>query len=83
MLESEHVAWVADVPRSADIYLAIFNTTDENVEQDSTATVALRELGYANPGVRDLWLGRDLGAVGTRFAPRMPRHGAALYRVAR
>ena len=78
-----HVAWVADVPRSADIYLAIFNTTDDDIERDSTASLAIRELGFVASGVRELWQGRDLGAVGSQFAPRMPRHGAALYRVAR
>ena len=77
-----HVAWVADVPYSSDMYLAIFNTTDEDIEQDSSVSSAIKNLGVATYRVRDLWLGRDLGAVGSQFAPRMPRHGAALYRIA-
>ena len=78
-----HVAWVAGVPGSADIYLAVFNTTDADVEQDTTASVALRELGFAEYRLRDLWRRKDLGLVTGQFAPHMPRHGSALYRGSR
>jgi len=79
-----HIAWAADVPSSTDIYLAIFNTTDANAEQDSTARLALRELGWRGAyRVRDLWQRRDLGRFTDGFAQPVPRHGAALYRVSR
>jgi alpha-galactosidase len=79
-----HVAWVAEAPNSGDIYLAVFNTTDVNVDQDTTARTALRELGWTGPyRVRDLWQRRDLGRFSDAFAEPVPRHGAALYRVSR
>jgi hypothetical protein len=79
-----HIAWVAQVPNSSDIYLAVFNTTDVNADQDTTARAALRELGWSGAfRVRDLWQRRDLGRFIDAFAQPVPRHGAALYRIAR
>jgi hypothetical protein len=79
-----HIAWVAEVPNSSDIYLAIFNTTDVNADQDTTARAALRELGWSGAfRVRDLWQRKDLGRFTDAFAQPVPRHGAALYRIAR
>jgi alpha-galactosidase len=79
-----HIAWVAEVPGSSDVYLAVFNATDTDAERDTTAKVALKELGVRGAySVRDLWQRKDLGAFTEDFAPHLPRHGAALYRVAR
>ena len=79
-----HIAWVAEVPNSGDIYLAVFNTTDTNADQDTTARAALRELGWTGAyRVRDLWQRRDLGRFTDAFAQPVPAHGAALYRIAR
>jgi hypothetical protein len=49
---------------------------------DAEVPLDLAELGF--PGsvkVRDLWSHRDLGSFRDRFAPRIPWHGAGLYRI--
>jgi hypothetical protein len=79
-----HIAWVAEVPNSSDIYLAVFNTTDVNADQDTTARSALRELGWTGAyRVRDLWQRKDLGRFTDAFVQPVPRHGAGLYRISR
>ncbi len=74
-------AWVADVPRSADRYLAVFNTRDSQ----QAVTISLGELGFTGPvRIRDLWGHRDLGEeFEGAFAPGVPPHGAGLFRVGR
>ncbi len=53
------IAWVADVPRSKDLYLALFNTHDAG---DATMIeVSLSDLGFAGACVvRDLWTRKTL-----------------------
>ena len=78
------VAWVADAPRSADKYVAVFNTRDPQPGADGVKVpVKWEELGLARPAanVRDLWMQHDLGAVDGGFAPEVPWHGAACFRV--
>jgi hypothetical protein len=72
------VAWTADVPGSADRYLAVFNTGDS----PAAVAVDLGDLGLGAGGrVRDLWSHTDLGATGRAFAPTVAAHGAGLYRI--
>jgi alpha-galactosidase len=73
------VAWVADVPDAPGArYLALFNTRNEA----APVPVKLADLGLAGSArVRDLWAGRDLPTAETEFAPEIPAHGSALYRV--
>jgi hypothetical protein len=93
------VAWIADVPESADRYLAVFYTgnapvrnqppvggapaqTPSQEEKEQTVPVQLTDLGF--PGtckIRDLWKKEDLGLFKNEFAPKLPLHGAGLYRV--
>ncbi len=93
------VAWIADVPESADRYLAVFYTgnapaknqppvggapaqTPSQEEKEQTVPVQLTDLGF--PGtckIRDLWKKEDLGQFKNEFAPKLPLHGAGLYRV--
>lgn len=82
------IAWVADVPQSADKYLAVFNTRDKPNAQESTGRVKIAvkfaELGWSAPcRVRDLWQKADLGKFKEEFAPEINWHGAGLYRVSR
>jgi alpha-galactosidase len=71
------IAWVADVPRSKDRYLAVFNLGGSN----ASVPVSFAEVGFSGPvRVRDLWDRKDLGAV-SDFAPTIPSHGAGLYRL--
>jgi hypothetical protein len=79
------IAWTADVPgtNGTEKYLALFNTKDVAAK----VPVGLAELLGAetrDAKIRDLWLHREIAAepVG-EFAPELPAHGAALYRVRR
>ena len=72
------IAWVAKVPDSADLYLAVFNTT----ATAQPIPVALADLGRSGTvQIRDLWARKDLAAARDTFAPVIPSHGAGLYRL--
>ena len=72
-----HTAWTADVPGSADKYLALFN------RGSGTATVSapLAELGIGSATVVDLWSGADLGTASGTLSRSLPAHGSGLYRL--
>ncbi len=75
------IAWTADVPKSRDKYLALFNTRDGAQGATVRVPVKLADIGFGGAArVRDLWTGKDLGA-GADFAPEVPFHGARLFRV--
>lgn len=77
---SSQVAWVADVPGSADKYIAVFNLDDHAQAQIS---VRWSELGLGDKcQVRDLWAKSNLGVMNDVFAPRIEPHGAGLFRIA-
>jgi alpha-galactosidase len=81
------VAWVADVPRSRDKYLAVFNTNDgprtpADGPRSLRVPVRLSDLGFRGAcRVRDLWRKEWLGEFKGEFAPEINWHGAGLYRV--
>src|SRR5438046_60106 len=76
------VAWVADVPGTSGKYLAVFNAQDASADPAGTPVeVKLRDLGFSKAHVRDLWGKKDLGEFSGSFAPVIPCHGAALYRI--
>ena len=72
------VAWIADVPGTAEKYVALFNTGDTKPQ---AVRVAVKDLGLKGPvRVRALWPHLDLPVVAEEFAPVLPPHGAGLYR---
>ena len=72
------IAWVADVPESKDKYLAVFNTGEES----APVPVELSTIGFTGDvAVRDLWARRTQEDVRGTFAPVVPPHGSALYRL--
>jgi hypothetical protein len=72
------VAWAADGP-DASKYLAVFNLDDQTPAE---VKVLIGELGLKkNCSVRDLWEKKDLGVVKDSFSPKIPPHGAGLYRI--
>jgi hypothetical protein len=83
--------WIADVPGSADKYVALFNTrakpgggtpSPKAGNASAAVPVKLSELGYSGKiRVRDLWRQKDLGSVANEFAPVINAHGAGLYRL--
>ncbi len=75
----DQIAWAADAPGGNAKYLAVFNAGD-----DGPLEVAVRwsELGLSGKcAVRDIWEKKDLGVFGNQFAPKLPPHGAGLYKV--
>jgi alpha-galactosidase len=93
--DGSHIIWVANVPDSADKYLAMFNATPVPARrgtaqsrpttaprQAATVSVALSELGLTGAcTVRDLWSQKEVGAVTDKISAAINSHGAVLYRV--
>ena len=89
------IAWVADVPGSADKYVALFNASPAPLPRGTpatpasppptepvTVTVSLAELGLTSPVlVRDLWAHQDLGSMHDAVSAPVNPHGAVLYRL--
>jgi hypothetical protein len=80
------IGWIADVPGTADKYVALFNARDRAASAEGSTgvpvAVQLAELGFTGPSrIRDLWQNKDLGEFSGEFAPEIPWHGAGVYRV--
>jgi alpha-galactosidase len=74
------MAWVADVPRTRQKYIALFNLGESPEE----ITVSWPKLGMAGKvPVRDLWKKENLGDYGKQFSAQIAAHGAGLYRIGR
>ncbi len=79
--KGEHDAvWIADVPGSADKYLALFNLTTEKRKVTFHFEDEMARGEYA---LRDLWAHQDLGVFGDDFEAQLDPHGAGLYRITR
>ncbi len=77
--DGDKIAWIADVPGSADKYLALFYTGDLTA---SDLTVNLADIGFIGPcRVRDLWNHIETGTVYGVLKISLPAHGAGLYKV--
>jgi len=76
----DQIAWIADVPRSKDKYVALFNLNDTAIADIS---VDLKDLGFkgTKATVRDLWQGKELGGFTDKFSAKVNPHGAVLVRV--
>jgi hypothetical protein len=73
-------------PRGGTIQFLVYALTPgpEAARSGLPVTVKLRDLGFDGPcRVRDLWRQQEVGPVSGEFAPEIPWHGAALYRVSR
>lgn len=70
--------WIADIPDSNDIYLAVFNRTSTG---PTPIQVTLANLGIKRCNVRNLWTQTDLGEYVDVFAPNIDSHGAGLYKL--
>jgi len=74
------IVWAADIPNSADMYVALFNTRDG--QQAVKVGVDLSVLGLQGPcSVRDLWAHQDLDDASGTFSASISSHGAGLYRI--
>jgi len=71
--------WTARPGGSANLYVALFNTTDKARD----VGVDLRWLALNSPvAVRDLWERKAVGTATKRLAAALPPHGAGIYRLA-
>ena len=76
--DEKNVVWTARDSRSSDAYLALFDLGEETDE----VGIALETVGMSGgASVTDLWLSRPLGPHQSRFAARLPAHGAGLFRL--
>ena len=71
--------WRAEMPNSADRYVAVFNLA--NVPR--SATIALRDAGItaARAAVHDLWSKTDLSPSDSVRVPMLAPHASVLYRL--
>jgi hypothetical protein len=72
------VAWMADIPNSADKYLALFNIGDE---KDTVTFTFEYEYLRGRYEIRDLWAKKDLGIYEKEFSVELEAHGAGIYRI--
>ncbi|MEU4449257.1 alpha-galactosidase [Actinosynnema sp. NPDC050801] len=70
--------WTADVPGSADRYVALFNRGGST----ANVSVTLSDLGIGSATVTDLWSGAGLGTASGTLTRSLPAHGSGLYRLA-
>jgi hypothetical protein len=72
------VVWTAEVPGSKARYVALFNTTDDEM----LINADLGALGVRDRvNVRDLWARKGEGIAEHHLRRRLPPHGAGLYRL--
>ena len=73
------IAWTAEVPKSGDRYIALFNAQDAG---SNSVSLDLKVLGFSGKArARDLWSQKDLGVFNETFTRPLPAHGAGLYRL--
>ena len=69
-------------PGDAGLRFLVFTQSPYAVEKAAAVPLKLAELGISGPArIRNLWRNEDLGTVADGFAPEIPAHGAALYRI--
>jgi hypothetical protein len=76
--QKDHVCWMADVPRSPDRYLALFNTGEK---ADKVTFTFEHEMLRGQYAVRDLWRRESAGTFSDSFSAELAPHGAGLYRL--
>ncbi len=79
-IENGIVVWTAGVPNSKDVYVGVFNTTDEN---NSAVQISWNKIGLENKiyKVRNLWNKSGLGNFENSISLSINKHGAKLLRL--
>jgi hypothetical protein len=78
--EDGKVAIVSKNPNSGDMYLAIFNISDE--AEPLEFRIDMTTLGYVSDcALINLWTGEDTGNISGEFVTSLPAHASALYKV--
>lgn len=69
-------------PGPTRFLVVVATRENESLAEGLPVVVSLKDLGFVSGArVRDLWTHTDLGEVSGEFAPVVPFHGAALYRL--
>lgn len=71
------VAITSRHPKTGDIYLALFNISDD--DNPSEVKVALADLGIREAEVKDLWNGQNMGKVSGDFSRILSKHSCGLF----
>jgi alpha-galactosidase len=72
------VVWTADVPESADKYVALFNISDS--AQDVSLSWEQVGVKTSDAAVRDLWQRKDVG-IKAKLEASPAAHGSVLFRI--
>ena len=76
--QDEKVAITSKNPNSGEIYLAIFNLSDDNELRD--IAVDFDQLGNSKKySVKNLWTGEDLGIFEEHFTEKLAAHSSGLF----
>jgi hypothetical protein len=73
-----HRIWIATDTKSADKYVAIFNTSEKSEKIDFQLELEYMRKKYK---VRDLWEHADLGVIEKVLSAQVPSHGAKVFRL--
>jgi hypothetical protein len=72
------MAWYSKIPNSKDIYVAVFNISDNQ----QTANIDFASLGLkGNVLVRDLWQHQNVGTFNGTYSKSLNKHASAIYRL--
>jgi alpha-galactosidase len=72
--------WTANNPKKGDIYLALFNISDNPTPTEVTAD--LRAIGITGKcKVIDLWTSEEIGFASEKFTQKLPSHVSGLYKL--
>jgi len=76
---NDYAIWTAKNSKTADVYLALFNISDN--EGPIEVTVDLKAMGLAEKyKVVDLWSSTDIGFVSVGFTQEIRAHACGLYK---
>jgi alpha-galactosidase len=77
--EDDLIAWTADDPQTADMYVALFNASDL---PEAEISIKFEQLGLTGTHiVTDLWTGKKIGKFTDVFTRLVNSHGAGLYKI--
>ena len=75
--DGSYPIWVANIPDSDDIYLAVFNRTSSS----ASVPIVLSDYGITSCEIRNVWDHVDYGTVSGAVSPGVEAHGARLYKL--